>query len=312
MCAVMAKRLVIYHAGCPDGMGAALAVRLSALHDVTYLACNYSDQPPDVSAFKSVYVLDFSFSAEILDAWEAHGKTVVVIDHHKTAAHIAERWGCIFDQAKSGAVIAWEYFHPDEPVPLFFHYIQDRDLWRWELADSRAFSAGLWARPKDLETWYGIFDLAQRDGCQSLIRAGIAILDYQKQIVEAHVKQAVDARAFGLPDGVPVVNATTLTSEIGNALLAAFPEAPFVAIYKDVPGKRLWSLRSEDHRADVSEVAKARGGGGHRNAAGYAEQTLHAVVYRPVVQPAAADVAVSPHERPKEPVIWGVDVGDMK
>jgi nanoRNase/pAp phosphatase (c-di-AMP/oligoRNAs hydrolase) len=30
-----------------------------------------------------------------------------------------------------------------------------------------------------------------------------------------------------------------------------------------------YSLRSEDSREDVSEVAKQFGGGGHRNAAGY-------------------------------------------
>jgi uncharacterized protein len=34
-------------------------------------------------------------------------------------------------------------------------------------------------------------------------------------------------------------------------------------------GSRTWSLRSEDSRQDVSEVASTFGGGGHRNAAGF-------------------------------------------
>jgi hypothetical protein len=38
-------------------------------------------------------------------------------------------------------------------------------------------------------------------------------------------------------------------------------------------GKRQWSLRSRGDGVDVSAVAKARGGGGHRNAAGFEENS---------------------------------------
>ncbi len=36
-----------------------------------------------------------------------------------------------FDISKCGAVLTWEYFFPDEPVPAFLLYVQDRDLWQW-------------------------------------------------------------------------------------------------------------------------------------------------------------------------------------
>jgi nanoRNase/pAp phosphatase (c-di-AMP/oligoRNAs hydrolase) len=44
---------------------------------------------------------------------------------------------------------------------------------------------------------------------------------------------------------------------------------PFAACYWDTPEGRAFSLRSSDDGADVAEVAKQYGGGGHRNAAGF-------------------------------------------
>ena len=44
---------------------------------------------------------------------------------------------------------------------------------------------------------------------------------------------------------------------------------PFAACYWDTPKGRVFSLRSSDDGADVSEVAKQYGGGGHRNASGF-------------------------------------------
>lgn len=49
-------------------------------------------------------------------------------------------------------------------------------------------------------------------------------------------------------------------------------ERPFGACYFDrQDGKRQWSLRSRDGGADVSEIAKRHGGGGHAQAAGFEE-----------------------------------------
>ena len=44
---------------------------------------------------------------------------------------------------------------------------------------------------------------------------------------------------------------------------------PFAACYWDTPDGRVFSLRSSADGADVSEVAKQYGGGGHRNASGF-------------------------------------------
>jgi nanoRNase/pAp phosphatase (c-di-AMP/oligoRNAs hydrolase) len=62
---------------------------------------------------------------------------------------------------------------------------------------------------------------------------------------------------------------------VGHALLDKFPGAPFAATFViRADGFMQWSLRSEDSREDVSAIAKANGGGGHRNAAGFTQQTM--------------------------------------
>lgn len=53
-------------------------------------------------------------------------------------------------------------------------------------------------------------------------------------------------------------------SDIGHALLKRHPTAQYAVVQTG----RGWALRSEDNRADVARIAKALGGGGHRNAAG--------------------------------------------
>ena len=65
-----------------------------------------------------------------------------VLDHHATAAEdLAGLPFVTIDLDRSGAVLAWEHFHPGRPVPLLLRYVQDRDLWRWALPRSREVNA---------------------------------------------------------------------------------------------------------------------------------------------------------------------------
>lgn len=48
-----------------------------------------------------------------------------------------------FDNNRSGALLAWDHFFPDSPPPQTLLYIQDRDLWKWELPHSKQISNAL-------------------------------------------------------------------------------------------------------------------------------------------------------------------------
>lgn len=61
-----------------------------------------------------------------------------------------------FDLKKCGAVLTWEYFFPEESIPEFLYYVQDRDLWQWKLPKSREINAAfsyIGRQFKDMDAW---------------------------------------------------------------------------------------------------------------------------------------------------------------
>lgn len=266
------KTFVLYHAHCADGFGAAYAAWLAlGDKDVEYIPTSYGEKPPEMPDGSRVYILDFSYDRETLLALKARMSSLNVIDHHGTAAVALEGLPfAIFDMDKSGAVLAWEFFQGTGEclgaVPKLLEYIQDRDLWRWELPQSRDISAGLSIYPKEFSVWKKLdtagLDALKGDGAVTRLVHG--------QQLNSIVSRAHWARIDG--QLVMVCNATVLISEAAEKLLQKYPESPFVACYFDAPkGKavvRNYSLRSRPN-FDVSAVAARYGGGGHKQAAGF-------------------------------------------
>ena len=274
--------LVLYHGGgCADGFCSAwIAARALKCPASALLPVNYGQPPPCVQG-KRVLIADFCYPREVLFDLVREAEFVTVLDHHKTAAldlfgpdvvwpcvqeQHCERYHLVFDGGKSGARLTWEHFHPGEPAPKLVDYVEDRDLRRWALPFSREINAALHSYRFDLGLWDSIRDwLASHSGSVTLANEGTAILRYQQALIEQHVKHAVTEEIDG--HRVPVVNATTLSSEIGERLAR---EAPFgVTWFLRSDGKRVYSLRSRPDGVDVSEVARQHGGGGHTHAAGF-------------------------------------------
>ena len=65
---------------------------------------------------------------------------------------------------------------------------------------------------------------------------------------------------------VPYFPCTHLISEIGNAMSNDYP---FIVMWFETPTERIHSLRSRENGVDVSEIARAFGGGGHMQASGF-------------------------------------------
>ena len=254
--------LCIYHKNCPDGLAAALAVWLQ-FPNAEFVTAQYGDSPPDVKN-KNVIIVDFSYKREDLLVMNQQAKSLIVIDHHKTAQGALTGLDyCIFDMDKSGAVLTWEYLYPDKEMPLLFSYIQDRDLWQWKMPDSREVSAALRSYQPFFNIWR---DFLEDAAIGLLIEEGKAILRYQQQQIEMVLSREPSFVEIG-GHTVPCINSTHLISEIGNELAQ---NHPFAACYFDTTdGKRVFSLRSTDEGVDVSQIAKQYGGGGHRNAAGF-------------------------------------------
>lgn len=287
--------IIVYHSPCDDGFGAALAAFQQFGLSPEYFEGSYGGPLPDVAG-KNVLVVDFSFPAAVLRAMAGAAKSIIVLDHHKTAkealaefdqmpegvwidgegddnvmAHLRPGEPLVrFDMNKSGARLAWEFINNFDTVPWLIRFIEDRDLWKFELEGTKAVSMYLRSYPFELVEWQAILEMLEDDTNRAaVIREGQSIQRFFDKKVEEVAEQA-NVVAIGDSD-VPCVNANwAFSSDVCHRLLELYPNAEFAASYFDTKdGKRQFSLRSSDDRADVSAVAKRYGGGGHRNAAGF-------------------------------------------
>lgn len=261
----------LYHANCNDGSGAALAVWLK-YGDIghEYIPCQYGNPLPDGLENSDIIMVDFSAKKEQIRELARIADSILIIDHHITAKadldDVDDGFGCrietIFNMDQSGAVLAWTYFHPLADIPKLFLYIQDRDLWKFEVPGSKEVHAALQLYP-DWRHWREL-----NDG--DLITEGAAIKRYLHQQAEGIVKtppQMWDITG----DVVPVYNLQGfMISDTLHLSLETYPECQYAVAYFDLPDKRVYSLRSRSGSdIDVSEIAKQHGGGGHKHSAGF-------------------------------------------
>jgi len=293
----MSEEIVIYHANCWDGFCAAWIMH-KAFKDAEFFPAHYGNAPPDVSG-KDVYIVDFSYKRSVMKSICCTAKSVTVLDHHKTAQseldgledECRQQALCVpsitFDMNKSGGRLAWEWLWDkqlgkyayifgngetktrDNP-PSLVRYTEDRDLWKWEIHDSREVTAALRTYPLDFAMW-DEFDSEPSKWMSRFASEGIVVMRYEQLLVDQHVAHAREVDMDG--HKILAVNATVLFSDIAGTLAEG---RPFGAAYFDRDdGKRQWSLRSRDDGVDVSEIARKHGGGGHRNAAGFEESFPH-------------------------------------
>jgi len=260
--------LCIYHKSCPDGFGAALAVKVfldreHAGDKQEWLAAHHDDDAPDVKG-KRVYIVDFAYKRDTLIRLHKEADSLVVIDHHVTAeADLKGLDFCHFDMSKSGAMLSWLHFNKGQPIPKIYDFIQDRDLWSWKLPLSREFSAGLELYPMTFDDWS---PLLADNSENTVIEQGKTVLAYQQIEVDRAVKKGFDMVTI-CGYSVPCINTSTLVSDIGHELCQGHP---FAALYFETKTKRVYSLRSAKDGIDVSKIAEQFGGGGHFHAAGFA------------------------------------------
>lgn len=317
----MKNPLIIYHANCADGAGAALAAWLKFGDEAEYLpALHHDDVPVDkMRGGRDVYVLDFAYSkgdvrqntiSMIENTTNSrlnesrpdspYAGKFVLLDHHKAALEqIGDLPFCVFDMKKSGAVMAWEYFHcsglassydntseeSQRRIPELFRYILDRDLWQWKLPHSREISAAL-AASGALTNFRKLIciyrgwneDPTEDDGPdtirQRLISDGAAILRAERVMIDQAVALAEEIEIdyiHAMGDATTkkqvralAVTAMSLQSEIGSALAIEAGHRgldPVGVVYRRDGKTKTWavSLRSCDFKETDEQYCKRYG-----------------------------------------------------
>ena len=269
------RRVCFYHAGCPDGFGAAWSVWRAWGDSAEYRPIGH-DEPLNVASYEGAEIVfvDIFTRTQTLRELGDVAAHVLVLDHHVTSRdrfHAeAELENDLrdgghrvhFDLSHSGAVLAWQHFHGGE-TPVLLDYVEDQDLWNWKLPHSEEVNAAIGSHPRSFESWDS---LAARP-LEALVAEGEPLVRQGKIDVERAIKKAHPITVAGRR--VDAVNSTAQRSAIGHALSekATYGE-PWGCVYR-VNGGRVDVTLYSIGELDVSAVAVSLGGGGHRNAAGF-------------------------------------------
>lgn len=267
--------MVLYHAKCTDGFGAAWAAWLKLKESAQYIPVQYGekitseDSPTGFTldfTGKEVYIVDFSFDRETLLKIADVASRVVLLDHHKTAEDdlkdlTAPNMEIQFDMGRSGAKITWDYFHPNTPNWLI-DYVQDRDLWQFKLPQAEQMGSFLQSLPFEFEVFSKTFESGQ-ENCL-LLAAGT--FQWMRFYVDFMKRMSIKSTFLGCLN-IPVVNTPRpAISEVVGELSEGNLFAAGWNVRED--GLIEYSLRSRGD-FDVSALAKTMGGGGHIKAAGF-------------------------------------------
>lgn len=262
--------LVIYHANCFDGITAAWVARKyfrDRGHEPEMKAAYYTEAAPDVKG-RAVYIVDFSYPREVLTKMYEEAALLVVLDHHKTAKEALEGLPfCKFDMTKSGAMLAWEFFFPEQNYPGIVAYMQDYDLWKFEMYKSREFHAYCSTLNKnDIDT---IEALSVNFGMrfEEYAKVGKVILEYNEMLVKLMCKNPIWLNFHGHLVLASFGN-TTLKDGIGARLAEMNTKTSVgLSINMGTEGRVALSFRS-CRDGNAGAIAEALGSGGHRHAAG--------------------------------------------
>jgi len=217
-----------------------------------------------------VYILDFSFSDVILRAIEARAAKLVMLDHHLSAAEKLTGFVCRcgvvhFDLKKSGARLAWEFFHPTQTVLDLVRFVEDRNIWVWQYPSSAGFLAALDMEAFDFARWQQIanFDAAQ---LAAYIERGQAMDEKFNNLADV-IAEGARPISFNGIQGLMVNAPGVFHSQVGDLLCKK--SGTYALLWTvDKSGIVKCGLRSKPG-FNCIDLAATMGGGGHAQACGF-------------------------------------------
>lgn len=259
--------ICIYHGSCADGFTSAWVVK--KVHpDAEFYAGYYKEPPPDVKD-KIVYIVDFSFTRDVMEQIIKDAFQVIHIDHHDTAIRDmegfrAENFSTMYspDNSASGAMLSWMHFFPNTEVPDIIKHVDDRDRWKFKLPGTREISANMFSYEYTFENW----DKLMSQRLEEQLADGTAI--ERRMAKDTKELMGVVVRRMNIAGhNVPVAN---VPYQYGSDIcMHLCKNEPFAGYYYDKPTHREFGLRSAAGAVHVGDIAKLFGGGGHENSSGF-------------------------------------------
>jgi oligoribonuclease NrnB/cAMP/cGMP phosphodiesterase (DHH superfamily) len=262
----MKDTVVLYHANCPDGFGAAWAAWKKFKDAADYIPVRPRTLPTEALKGKDIYCVDVSYPEKDMKKLIKDNACVTVIDHHASAEDdVKHAIHYSFDLNHSGCTLAWRFFHPGAKLPKMLAHVEDMDLWKFKVPHTEEAIAYIGTLASDFAVWdKAMRQFEDKEGYKEITAAGKLLLTYERALIGQALEQAVPV-TFGRHKTY-AVNSPLFNSKIGHALYTLCPPIGIIW-HEDEKGIKV-SLRS-DGSVDVSFLAAQYGGGGHKASAGF-------------------------------------------
>lgn len=267
--------MLCLHHNDADGLCAGAIVKRRFGDAVDLHEIDYGQPIPwaEIEQVETIIITDFSLTLEDMSKI-AHmaGKTLIWIDHHLSAINQRQSLAHLPGLRKldeAACVLTWQYFFPDQEIPLAVKLIGDRDIWRFRYPQTKIFCEGLHSldlTPHHNPLWEQLLNDDQTL-IQSLLTKGQILLEVRLK----EIARRVDNYAFATTFHGYKTLAVNLpgSGDIGHYMCGlgydiAYVYCDFQQDESLVTGVTLYS-----DTIDVSKIAQLYGGGGHKGAAGF-------------------------------------------
>ena len=292
------KRLGIYHSKDTDGhfSGAVLKYKYP---DIELRGWDYKDEVPSfetMDGFDEIILIDVTFPFDILQELGTKTK-LTVIDHHvsfkkQVDNHLQIGHDVVTDELKS---ITFEYIYDDKLsacelgfkhyfgyIPPIVELVGKYDTWRangtdeWEetVLPMKYYLYGKVNKPEDVKNYWfdSVEELYHEDIIDNMLEIGKSIMEYERKMDESKTNSyAFEREVYGLR--ALCINTNFMSSE---TMMTKFDSSKHDIMIGFAYNGNNWgvSLRSVGDKVDVSQIAKARFGGGHSQSAGFQAVTF--------------------------------------
>lgn len=281
--------ICIHHNKDLDGFSSGAIVKLK-YPEAKLIGWDYKDPIPDFAQFvgEDVIMIDISFPVkDILEL--ARISRLTVIDHHVSFFNDVHNqiignlpFIYIYKEGFAACEIGWGYLFPDKPVSYAVTLLGRYDTWRqkegdWE-EETLPFQYAMRLECTSAQTfnpWLFENDKFSQDIVKR-ISLGKNILKYQQEQDRlACERSSFEKEVFG---GLRAICLNTRAFSSNTLKTVYNPENHDIMIGFEYTGDK-WSvsLRSIKEEIDVSLIAKSKGGGGHKKAAGFESKTFEGI-----------------------------------
>ena len=277
------KVLVYYHNDLDGRCSAAIVKKAMPDYNYTFVPMGYNQNQPlpkNIENYWRVYIVDFTMPEDFMESLGEHfaSQDIIWIEHHITAIEqYGEKFSSYEGIRKDGiaaSLLTWRYFYGEKEAPIAVQHIADRDLWYFKLEGTRRFHEYMIDYnyfPSDSK-WEHYLNIKTK--LNNELAIGEVILNHKMKTIK---KDVTYLGYESLLDGIKCLkinySSFEVVSDMGHYICEklGYDIAWMYYVKKDDEGKfiQVNNLRSKKD-IDVSEIAKIRGGGGHKNAAGFA------------------------------------------